>query len=97
MADTLPNVFLKAGVPVDLYNATGIVAGTQISVMNTGEVLENTAPELVVRLQTKATVPVKGDGLWPMYLGQVFTNETGDSGAWATAITDCSVNVKEVV
>ncbi len=89
MADTLPNTRLFKDIPKDLYAATGIDVGVKISVMNCGQT--------VIRLQTKATSPLPTDGWWPLYPGEVFTNDTGDSGAWATSLgEDDSVNVKVV-
>lgn len=90
MADTLPNVRLFKDIPVDLYDVTGITVGTKISVVNLGKT--------VLKMQTKLTEPVSTDGWWPLYPGEVLTNDTGDSGAWATSLgEDDSVNVKITV
>lgn len=89
MPDTLPNIRIIKDVPLDLYSASSITVGNKISVMNCGK--------SVVRLHTKASTPVSGDGYWPLYPGDVLTNTVGDSGAWATSpLSDNSINVKEV-
>lgn len=89
MADTLQNVKLDANTWVDLYDASGIPVGVKINV----ELLTNTP----VNLTTKATEPVLSDGNSKMQVGsRFFTNDTGDSGAWAySPDSDSVVNVSE--
>ena len=78
MADTLANVTLPIGVWVDLYEATGLTAGTQIQIQNIGGVN--------VLLHTGAEQPTATDGfniLRPDSL--TFVSQTAPTGAWARA------------
>ena len=86
MADTLNNVTLKGGELTNLYEATGISVGTKISV----QLLSGTS----VRLVTKATEPTVEDGFRVIQFGEIFENDSGDSGAWAYSPSiDAVVNV----
>lgn len=88
MADTLPNVPLPKGVPVDLYSATGIIVGTRIIVQNLSGA--------EVNLTAKATAPTFGDGFFILKRSQEAENEIGDSGAWAVCnAMDGLVQVRE--
>jgi len=83
MADTLPRITIPDDVWVDLYAASGIPVGTQITVHNVGND--------EVFLSTKATQPTE-IGL-PVKPYQSSTNEAGDSGAWAFAPNGTTVIV----
>lgn len=90
MSDTLPNVVLPANTPVDLYAASGIAVGTQISVQNI------TTSD--VRVYSGATSPdVGSSGSTLLRPGITAKNESGDAGAWAWSTSGAAVNVKEVV
>lgn len=89
MADTKPDVVLQPNTPVNLYAATGVTVGTQISVQN------NSGGD--VRLYSGATQPVLGEsGSTLVKPGITAKNTAGDTGAWAWCITDGSVQVGEV-
>ena len=89
MADTLPNIPLPANTWVDLYAESGITIGVKINV----ELLSNNP----ILLTAKATTPVLIDGNSKLKSdSRFYTNDTGDSGAWAySPDTDSSVNVSE--
>lgn len=90
MSDTLTNVKLPAKTPVDLYAATGIAVGTQISVQNitTGD----------VRVYSGATSPnMATSGSALLRPGITAKNDSGDAGAWAWSTLPSAVNVKLVV
>lgn len=86
----MANVVLPARTWVDLYAATGIIVGTQLSVHN---ITPND-----VRLVTSATEPSGTDDHIPLVYGRGVTaeNETGDPGAWALCVGGGAVDVKEV-
>lgn len=87
MADTIPNIPLPAGTPVDLYAASGVTQGVKINVQNLGRD--------EIRLTTKATAPDPADGFLLLSRGSQASNEVGDSGAWAVSLrVDGSVNVR---
>ena len=97
MADTRPDIDLPAGVQVDLYAALNaqvgfpvVIVGDQISVQNKGGTK--------IRLASKATAPVDGDGFNTLDAGnQQFTNDAGDAGAFAfSPIVESIINVKVV-
>ena len=90
MADTLPDVVLPAKTPVDLYAATGITVGTQVSVQNV------TSGD--VRVYVGATAPTMGvSGGALLVPGQEGKNQANDSGLWAWSVTGGAVQVVEVV
>jgi len=86
MANTLPNIPLPANTWVDLYAASGITVGTQITLTNIGPVNVN--------LCTKATTPNISDGFEPVKPFESKTNPSGASGAWAFSTSATGVNVK---
>jgi hypothetical protein len=89
MANTIPDVILPAGTPVDLYAATSISVGVKIDVQN------NSGPD--VRLYAGATSPTtSSSGSTLLKTGVSAQNETGDAGAWAWCSLGGSVQVKEV-
>lgn len=86
MPDTLNNITLPAGVPVDLYAASGIAVGTRIKCQNLSS--------LVVRLYSGASSPDKVDGYTALPSFVTAQNADGDAGAWATSVGgDAVVNV----
>lgn len=88
MADTIPNVVLPKGEWVDLYDTTGITVGTQIIVQN--------LTTSHVRLVTKATIPVSGDGFNTLPPFESLQNQSAATGAWAFSSNGGAVNVSEV-
>jgi hypothetical protein len=87
MADTLQNVTLPEGSWVDIYSASGILAGSQIIVQNIGRD--------EVRLVTKATEPNDSDGFKILFRGLEAINQSGDSGAWVKSVGVAgSINVR---
>ena len=86
MANTLPNIPLPANTWVDLYAASGIAVGTQITVQN--------LCDFNIRLCSKAIVPMITDGYQIILQAQTATNQSGDLGAWAFCSTGGSVNIK---
>ena len=90
MSDTLANVIIPAKTPVDLYAATGIAVGTQISVQNitSGD----------VRVYSGATSPnISTAGSSLLRPGITARNDASDAGAWAWSVLPSAVNVKVVV
>jgi hypothetical protein len=89
MATSLPRVFLPANTWVDLYLATGIVAGTQLVVQNTG------SDE--VTLVESATMPITNStGFNLLPVREFFTNTAANVGAWAFSSQGSSLQVEEV-
>lgn len=90
MADTLDNVILSENQWTDLYAATGIAAGTKLSVQN--------LTSSHVRLYSAASSPTPGTtyGFNTLPPFMVAINESGDTGAWAFSSSGGAVNVKEV-
>lgn len=78
MPDTLNNINLPAGVPVDLYAESGIAVGARIRCQNLSSVN--------VRLFTGALPPDKDSGSVLLEGGSSAVNAAGDAGAWATAV-----------
>ena len=76
MADTLPNVQLPADTWVNLYDETGISAGTQVQIQNTCRTR--------VLLHTGANEPDSTSGFNVIPPNSVpFVNQSGASGEWA--------------
>ena len=88
MADTLANVKLPQGEWVNLYTATGIVAGTLLQTQNIGQTR--------VQIHTGATEPTASDGFNVIEPGKTFFNQSGSLGEWAISRSaDGSLNVGE--
>jgi hypothetical protein len=90
MANTIENITIPAGTPVNLYTApavlaAGIVAGDKISVQNLGAV--------PLKLFSGASSPTGVSGYRQCAPGDVWANQDGDTGAWVTATQDVQVNV----
>lgn len=81
MTDTIKNITLPSDTWVDIYAdaaivAAGIAVGTAITVQ-----VVSGGP---VKLVTNATIPLVDTGYRELKKGNdTFSNETGDSGAWA--------------
>ena len=89
MADTLDNVRLPAGKWVDLYDATGITVGVQITAQNIGAT--------DVLMHTGATAPSGSDGFNRIVPGSTFANKVSSTGEWALSrAANGLVNVGEV-
>lgn len=94
MANTIDNVTIPAGIPVNLYTvpdvlAAGIVAGDKISVQNLGAV--------PLKLFSGPSAPTAASGYRQCQPGDVWVNHAGDAGAWVTATQQLQVNVAKVV
>lgn len=93
MANTIDNVTIPAGIPVNLYTvpavlAAGIVAGDKISVQNLGAV--------PLKLFSGPSAPTAASGYRQCPPGDVWVNQAGDAGAWVTATQQLQVNVAKV-
>lgn len=76
MPDNLPNIPIPKGIPVDLYDATGITVGVQIEAQNVGC--------SDVNLYSQAASPlINDDGNQVIERNEYLENDEGDSGAWA--------------
>ena len=82
------NVNLPARTWVDLYDATGITVGVQISVLN--------ITSRPVRLASTAIEPVATDDHIPLPFNDTKMNAAGDAGAWAFSVAGGAVDVVEV-
>lgn len=83
----MPNVDLPANTYVDLYAATGIVVGTQITVSNI------TSPS--VNLYATAAQPLSDSDRFVVQYNSISAqNEAGDPGAWAFCGVGGAVDVK---
>lgn len=84
----MANVVLPARTWVDLYDSTGIVVGTKITVLN---ITPND-----VRLAASAATPTVSDDHVPVPYGRgLAVNESGDAGAWALCVAGGSCDVRE--
>ena len=84
----MTNVVLPEGEWVDLYDATGIVVGVQIDVVN---MTPND-----VRLASTAAEPVPADDHTPLLFGRAIgQNDDADPGAWAMCVAGGAVDVTE--
>ena len=91
MSDTLQNIRLPANVWVDLYQESGIAAGTAISVANIGS-----ADVYVTVLGTEPPVGYDAYNVISRENGLQYRNSTGDAGAWAYSSHSVGkVNVRE--
>jgi hypothetical protein len=89
MANTLPNVIVPKDGIVNLYTATGITAGTKISVRMIGEGEGQLFSGLAL-----PSKPTDLTGFMPIYARESFSNEAGDLGAFIFSEHGCTVNVK---
>lgn len=94
MADTLQNIKLPANTWVNLYAASGILVGTQITVKNLSTV--------GVKLNAQAGTPTQADAesnengsYAPLNSFDSSINDSGDTGAWAYSHSVGLVSVKE--
>ena len=87
MAQSLPSVNLPVETWVDIYAATGIVAGTKLIIQNTGS--------SVVKLVESATEPLVDTGYNSLPTREFFTNADANVGAWAKSKTGGSLQVEE--
>lgn len=87
MAQSLPTVNLPVETWVDIYAATGIVAGTQLIIQNTGS--------STVRLVESATKPTSSIGFNSLPEREYVTNKTANVGFWAKSKTGGSLQVEE--
>lgn len=86
MATSLPSVPLPPNTWVDLYAATGIVAGTQLVVQNIGS-----GP---AELTESATEPVGTVGFNAIPTREYLTNDAANVGAWAISATGTTLQVE---
>lgn len=89
MADTIPNVIVSAKTPTDIYDETGITAGTKISVKMIG----NGNAKLYAGASL-VSEPTNTTGFRPIRPDEEWVNEDGDSGAWIWSRQGCVINVK---
>ena len=87
MATSLPPVTLQPEIWLDIYAETGIFAGTQITIQNTGS--------SVVKLVESATEPAVGSGFNSLPEREYVINETANVGAWAKSKTGGTLQVEE--
>lgn len=92
MADTLQDITLPANTWVNIYTqpvivAAGITVGTAISAQNTGQTR--------ISANAGATQPTSTSGERVIPQTQVWSNDSGDSGAWFySPVFDGLVNVR---
>lgn len=80
----MPDITVQSNTWVDLYTASGIAVGTQISVQNKSSG--------VVTVQTSATEPTDLSGtLLKSYMQA--TNKSGSTGEWAYSLGSAVINV----
>lgn len=87
MAQSLPTVTMKKNTWVDIYNATGITAGTQLIIQNTGE--------SDVNLVESASEPDNSIGHNLLIPTQFFTNTAANVGAWGFSQRGTILQVEE--
>ena len=88
MATSLPSVTIPANTWVDIYDATGIVLGTQIILQNIGS--------SEVDLVESATQPASSIGHNSLPPREFFTNSASAVGAWGFSLTGSTLQVEEV-
>lgn len=87
MANSLPPVQIPANTWVNLYAATGITVGAQLSIQNMGY---NSA-----YLTESASEPAQGLGRNMIEQGAFLTNSAGNIGSWAYSGGGTSLQVEE--
>ncbi|WP_150137935.1 hypothetical protein [Candidatus Enterovibrio escicola] len=89
MADTLPNIQIAADTWVDIYAASGIAVGTQVSVINNG----GHALYLYSGATAPTEAPNKGSsfGFAPVEANRTAQNQSGDAGAWVFSFAASSI------
>jgi len=93
MPDSRPNIQLTANTQTDIYAALNAQAGFPAVAVGTKLLLQNLGTASV-RLTSKATAPVDGDGFKRVASGQQAFNEDGDLGGWAySPVIDGEINV----
>jgi len=90
MADTIGNIVVPANTPVDLYDATGITIGTQISVKMIGNGNARLFSGVLLSGQPDNTT-----GYTPMREDEELANDDASTGAWIWSNIGCTVNVGE--
>jgi hypothetical protein len=88
MPTSLPAVRIPLNTWVDLYAATGIAVGTQISIQNTG------SSEAI--LSESAVTPASSIGSNTIEKRKYLINKTGNIGSWAFSKTGTTLQVEEV-
>ncbi|HHZ95090.1 MAG TPA: hypothetical protein EYN67_05920 [Flavobacteriales bacterium] len=89
MSTSLPRVFLPANTWVDLYAATGIVAGTQLIIQNTGS-------DEVILVESATAPETNSTGFNLLPARDFFTNAAANVGGWAFSKQGSSLQVEEV-
>ena len=87
MATSLPSVTIPINTWVDLYDATGIVAGTQLIIQNIGS-----SEVILVESSTQPTSATGHNSLPPR---EYLTNSASNVGAWAFSDLGTTLQVEE--
>jgi hypothetical protein len=87
MAQSLLPVNLPVETWIDIYAATGITAGTQLIIQNTGS--------SEVKLVESATEPLNNTGYNSLSPRDFFTNSSTNVGGWAKSKTGGTLQVEE--
>lgn len=89
MADTLPNISLNPHTWTDLYEESGLDAGTRLQIQNVGQTR--------VLLHTGASAPDDADGFNVLPVNSdPYVNQESSTGEWALSVgANGSVNVGE--
>lgn len=88
MATSLPSVRLPANTWVDIYDETGITAGTQLIIQNSGS-----SEVILVESATEPNTNTTGSNSLPTR--NFFTNAASNVGAWAYTETGGKLQVEE--
>mgnify|MGYP003638993529 CR=1 FL=1 len=86
--DTIPNVIVPPGTITDIYAATSVAVGEQITVAILGQGR--------ARLFSSAVAPSLIDdssGFEELESGENATNQSGDSGAFIYSLLGCTLSV----
>lgn len=90
MSTSLSPVTIPENTWVDLYAATGILAGTQLIVQNTGS-----SEAALTESATLPTLPFYSVGYNLLPVKEFFTNASGNVGGWAFSSTGTTLQVEE--
>lgn len=88
MADTLDNIVIPPNTWVNLYSASSITVGDQISVQNTS------ACDMFLTAQ--ASEPTGAPNHQVLRIGLTMVNDLNDTGAWAFCGSGGQVNVRRI-
>ena len=87
MADSLEYIHIEPKTWVNVYDASGFSVGTQLLIQNTGK------SDVLMCVQADQPTDLNAYNAFQPH--SYFSNEQGDSGAWAYSVTGTKIQVQE--